>query len=358
MLFTWYSSGTHETQAVTIGFLAYNIIAFGFQPIIGYLRDTYRKIPLEIISCTLLIIGLLFIRVPAVSISLMGLGNACFHIAGGAYSLRQSGGKMAKSGIFVSSGTLGVAFGTISGKNGKLPVCFQAGALLLCFVLVYILCVKRAESKETAFSAARTGLTNTEMTFSTVRTVLEDIERKFSTVRTGLKDTERKFSIVRTGLTFELVIFLAFVSILIRSYAGSIIPTEWRTTTLLFIFPAVGAFIGKAFGGFIADRTGAREAAVYSLLAAMVFLTFGYMNPWIYLFGIVLFNINMSVTLCAIASLLPQNPGLAFGITTLALLCGNVPAFFITVTQAPLVFAVLTAVSAVCLSYILKGKVW
>ena len=317
VLYSWYSGGTHSVQTVSAGFLAYNITAFGLQPLIGYLSDTYRKIPTEVIGCPLLAAGLLFTSVPAVSIILIGLGNACFHIAGGADSLRQSGGKMAKSGIFVSSGALGVVSGIIAGKSGRLSAYVPMGILLVCFILLCILYKKRMSSE----------------------------------------DEETAFSVTKPNLKFGIIILFAAVSIAVRSYVGSVLPVEWNTTPVLFLFPAAGAFLGKACGGFIADRIGAGRTAVLSLLPAAVLLAFGYMNPYVCITGIILFNMSMSVTLCAAASVLPLNPGLAFGITTIALLCGNVPTFFIAAAPAPLTIAVLTAVSAACLYYILEGKV-
>ena len=317
MLFSWYSSGAHPDQTVTLGFLVYNVIAFGLQPLIGYFSDTNRKIPTEILGCPLLIAGLLCISTPAVSIILVGLGNACFHVAGGIDSLRQSDGKMAKSGVFVSSGALGVAFGSIAGKSGRLSVIVPITVQFLCFMLLCFLYQKRVKSK----------------------------------------NEEPTFSIIKPALNSEIVILFAAVSIAIRSYIGSVLPIEWRTTTAFFLIPAIGACLGKACGGFIADRIGIRRTATTSLLIAMFFLAFGYQNPYLYMIGILLFNMSMSVTLCAIASALPMNPGFAFGITTLALLCGNVPTFFIIATPTPIVFTALTIVSAACLYYILEGKV-
>ena len=316
MLFSWMSSGTHSLETVTLGFLVYNVIAFGLQPIIGYLCDTYRKIPVEIIGFPLMVAGLLFMPAAALSIALIGLGNAFFHIAGGIDSLRNSGGKMARSGVFVSSGALGVVSGSLVGSAGVLPVLIPIGVLLLCLVLMCYIYLERLKSEDAAVV----------------------------------------FSLTKPDLKIGVIILLAAVSIMIRSYAGSIIPTEWRTSTLLFIFPAIGAFLGKFSGGFIADRVGAKRAAVFSLLAATVLLAFGNANPWIYLIGIILFNMSMAVTLCVIASVLPLNPGLAFGITTLALLCGNVPTFFIPAVHANLIFASLTVISAVCLYCLLKGR--
>ena len=46
-------------------------------------------------------------------------------------------------------------------------------------------------------------------------------------------------------------------------------------------------------------------------------LSFGYMNPYVCPADIILFSMSMSVTLCATASVLPLNPGSAFGITAI-----------------------------------------
>ena len=316
MLFSWYSSGASPIQTVIIGFLAYNIIAFGLQPVIGYICDANKKIPAEIIGFILLIIGIFSMPFPAASIALMGTGNAFFHIAGGVESLRSSGGKLSRSGVFVSSGALGVVFGNLAGSAGRLPVYVLIGVSMLCLILMCGIYKKRLKSNETA----------------------------------------AVFALAKPGLKFGTVIIFAAVSIMIRSYAGSVLPAEWKTTTLLIVFPAAGAFFGKFAGGFIADRVGARRTAVLSLLAAMAFLAFGYTQPWVYLVGVAFFNMSMSVTLCTVASVLPDNPGLAFGITTLALLCGNIPTFFMPVENAALVFIVLTVISTACLYHILKGK--
>jgi hypothetical protein len=64
---------------------------------------------------------------------------------------------------------------------------------------------------------------------------------------------------------------------------------------------------------------------------------------WLSLAGLVLFNMAMPLTLCATAALLPRDPGLAFGLTTLALLVGTAPLFFFDLT--PVSAAVFVAVS-------------
>ncbi len=236
----------------------------------------------------------------------MAVGNACFHIGGGIDSLKNAGGRLARSGIFVSSGALGVSIGTVIGKLGTVPVFLPIILLVLCLILISVFCTynSKDQCKKTEFKVAN-----------------------------------RKF-------LFGTVILLSFLSIVIRSYAGSIVPMEWKTTTFLFVLPSIGAFIGKVSGGFLADRFGSRNIGVFSLLISALFLSVGYWIPFICVIGLLLFNMNMSITLCAIASKLPLNPGLSFGITTLALLCGNIPLFIFPLPRAPAIFAVLTILSA------------
>jgi len=315
MIFSWFSSGIDSIETVNLGILFYNIIAFGLQPIIGYVCDTYKRIPIAAYGYLLLIIGLFSMNIPTISIILMATGNACFHIGGGIDSLRYAEGKMVRSGIFVSSGALGVVLGTLAGKSNFLSMYFPVGLLLICIILFFVFCSKQIDPQ-------------------------------------CLKTT---FAITNPKLRFETIILLASISIIIRSYAGSILPIEWRTTTILFLFPAIGAFIGKASGGYLADKFGAKRIGIMSLTLAAILLSLGYMNPWIYLIGIAFFNVSMSITLCSIASQLNKNPGLAFGITTLALLCGNVPTFFFTPPLIPVTFALLTIFSVICLQLILKG---
>jgi hypothetical protein len=113
----------------------------------------------------------------------------------------------------------------------------------------------------------------------------------------------------------------------------------------------MGAFIGEAAGGYLADLFGARNVSSVTLLAALPLLSLGYKSPAYYTAGIILFNMTMPITLCAVATRLPRNPGFAFGLTTLLLLCGNLSTYFFILPAALLqpVIAILIAISAICL---------
>ncbi|MBQ6579823.1 MAG: hypothetical protein IIX33_03225, partial [Oscillospiraceae bacterium] len=103
-------SGTERA----FGFILYNFIAFGLQMIIGAYCDEHRKFPSSALGCVLVLSAVLVSPfVPWVSLVVTALGNAFFHVGGGIDSLVHSGGKLSRSGIFVSAGALGVVLGTL-----------------------------------------------------------------------------------------------------------------------------------------------------------------------------------------------------------------------------------------------------
>lgn len=310
MLFYIAENSNMSSETLTVGFLLYNTIAFGLQPFIGYYCDTKKSFPIAVYGCCLLIVGLVLISFTWVSIIICAFGNACFHIGGGIDSLVNADARMARSGIFVSSGALGVSIGTMAGKSNMVTLVTPIILLTLsCFLIICF---------------ANRG-----------RTKYADIY----------------FCNISASLSVTLVLALCLLSVFIRSFIGSVIPLAWKTTTFLILLPSFGAFIGKAAGGYLADLFGARIVSVATLLISLPFLCFGYVVPFYYSIGIILFNMTMPITLCAVSSKLPQNPGLAFGMTTLFLLAGNIPTFLFLLPDLLLapILAVLIIISAICI---------
>jgi len=303
-------TGQPALEILSLGFLLYNTLAFGLQPFIGYLCDSKQNLPIALIGCGLLLTGLVSTSFPWASLVLCALGNACFHVGGGIDSLVHANGRMARSGIFVSSGALGVSLGTLSGQSDSIPLILP----ILLMLLSAILLLRFARSRDTRRPATH-------------------------------------FRNINPALGVPPVLALCLLSVVIRSYVGSVVPMEWRTTTALLLLPSIAAFLGKAAGGYLADGFGAKNVGVFTLAASIPFLCLGYAHPVLCAVGILLFNVTMPITLCAIAARLPQNPGLCFGLTTLGLLCGSAPTFFfiLPVSAAPPVMAICIAVSAVCL---------
>lgn len=317
MLFYVFGSHAADNESLVIGFLLYNAIAFGLQPFIGYFCDIKKLIPIALIGCFILVAGLLLFFLPWASLVICAAGNACFHVGGGIDSLVNAGGRMWRSGVFVSSGAIGVMLGTLTGKSGYLSLVLPV--ILLIISITSMIFFKRIENKyENMHYANKTGL---------------------------------RFNITSKGKPISLILILCFSAVLIRSYAGSIIPVGWKTTTALTLLPAFGAFVGKAAGGFLADWFGAKNVGFLSLAASVPLLYFGYNDPVLCTTGILLFNMTMPITLCAIGDMLPRTPGFAFGLTTLWLLCGSIPTFFFAVPYelVTTILSILILVSAICI---------
>jgi len=326
------SASLDGLQTVTIGFLMYNMIAFGLQSAIGQLADerpAWRRqtgrggILLVAVSLlpALIAIGLGIVWMAWSAMILAALGNAAFHVGAGRDVLVHSEGQMRDNGIFVSSGALGVGLGTMLGgglTGAMLYWIFFAASCLLSFLCIS--CGKYhlagdAEGETAAFHIAK--------------------ERSFLPA-----------------------VGLLFAAIVIRAFAGANIPLAWERAGLLVLLPSAASCLGKAAGGIVSDRFGAGRTGVWSLLVSLPLILFGGSSPVLSLTGILLFNMTMPVTLCAMADLMPKHPGFAFGLTTLALLVGTAVTFFWAVPAhlTKLLLAALILLSALCIWLTVKYR--
>lgn len=319
-------------QTVTIGFLIYNVLAFGLQAAVGQLCDeqpAWRKnagrtgilMTAAALLPALAAAGFGIIWLAWTAMILAALGNAAFHVGAGRDVLVHSEGRMKENGIFVSSGALGVGLGTMLGSGltgAMLYWTFFAAGCLLCFLSI---CSRKyhlageAEEGTAAFHIAK--------------------ERSFLPA-----------------------VGLLFAAIVIRAFAGANVPLAWERTGLLVLLPSAASCLGKAAGGIAGDRFGAGRTGVWSLIVSLPLILFGGSSPVLSLTGILLFNMTMPVTLCAMADLMPKHPGFAFGLTTLALLVGTAVTFFWAVTAhlAKLLLAALILLSALCIWLTVKYR--
>lgn len=308
-----------DDRTLVLAFLIYNLIAFGLQPVIGYISDTFKKFSPAPWGCILLAIGMLVTSLPWASLVLCALGNAVFHVGGGIDGLVYGDGKLARSGIFVSSGAVGVALGTLCAKytwfgtsvlSGSIPVLMMGVCGLLCIYAV------------------------------------KEIPKEDYTVKS--------FGVTGKAASTSTVLILCIAAIIVRAYVGAIIPTGWRLTSVFMMaVPAICACAGKIIGGFLSDKLGAPLVGTASLLLSVPFISLLPDMPVFGIIGLIMFNMAMPITLCAVAERLPNNPGLAFGFTTLGLLIGTVPTFLFAVggTLATLLIAILTIGAALCLRF-------
>lgn len=286
---TVYRADGADLATIGIAIMLYNCIAFGLQMVFGSIADRHPKIEKAIGA-----VGLSFMLIPLsiiwisqgliaswISLMLCALLNAAFHVGGGMDVLKRSNGRIAPSGIFVSSGALGVVLGTLYGKTSHgalLPMSIVALTSILLFL------ASRKQSNDNPAPS-----------------------KPFSILT--------KYGV---GITSACL----FIAVFIRSYAGIIWPIGFEKTGLLILLPAVSSCLGKALGGIVADKAGAMETAIISL-ALSVALLFMAGDSWIITgISILLFNMAMPITLCGLASAMPNHLGFAFGLSTFALLLG------------------------------------
>ena len=116
--------------------------------------------------------------------------------------------------------------------------------------------------------------------------------------------------------------------------------------------------MGKAAGGFLADRTSPRFAGVGALLLSLPLLCLGWAHPLPGLLGLLFFNMTMPVTLGTVADKLPNAPGLAFGLTAQFLIVGTLPLYGVSLGQGQALVLVAAGilVSAACVALSSRGR--
>ena len=303
---------------VWVWLLAYDMLAFVPQAIIGFVSDRFRKIPFGIIGSVLLAVSLpLFFRFtasPYVALVILCLGNACTHVAGAEATLRSSGGSLSHSAIFVSGGSFGVITGKIL---ADMAVPFWILSVFALTAIPFVMLAK-VISAEAAHSGSPC----------------------------------KNFKYAKTTLPAAVIILLAVFIVAVRGYMGYGIPTSWNKTLAqtVLLYAAMG--FGKAFGGIFSDIFGARRMAFVSTAAALPFLMFGDNYIAVSLIGVFLFSMTMSITLGILVSVLPGSPGLAFGLTTIGLFLGSAPVFFFRFTTVFANCVIIAAFTLMCVGCI------
>ncbi len=253
-------------------FLVYNFWAFAVQLPLGAVLDRLggRRTPVLFAGsgCVLTLIGAM------TSPLVLGLGNALFHVGGGVDVIRD-GGRMAKLGIFVAPGAIGLYLGgLIAGTSQWLLL--PAGA-----VMAALLCFVRSPGEISTAPSQKPPI---------------------------------------------LLFLCCFAVVVLRSALGFQVVFPWKAGWLAFA--AVAAVVlGKMAGGIFAARFGGSRVTVLSLSLAAVYYALGHI-PAFGLLALLLFNMTMPLTLYALWRRFPAYPGAVFGSLTLALFLGFLPSYF------------------------------
>ena len=210
--------------------LWYNAIAFGVQPLLGFVMDRLGLSSIiAVLGCVLTAVGLLLSSHPGLSIILAALGNALYHLGCGAWILRKFPGKAWPSGVFVGPGALGIYLSRFLGQNVSAHA--PAVVTLIAFIalLTWLLAGKR-EPLPTALPSPR-------------------------------------------GSLRLLIVVLLLGSTLIRSYIGLNLSVSWKQQLVLMHVFVLAMALGKMAGGFAADKLGRFRFATLALLLSAPLLS-------------------------------------------------------------------------------------
>lgn len=272
--------------------LAFDFFAFVPQAIIGQLNDYFHKLDIGSIGVLLMAVSVFLLDANRpglyyVGMVVLGLGNAFLHEAGAVATVVVSEGTLFPSALFVSGGSFGLIMGQILGKYG-----INKYYLLIVLVAIEILVLYS-------------------------NSVWLKKERKIP-----------EFHLVKELRSEWVIILVAFGVTTARSYVGYAIPISWNKTVWqsILLFFIMGA--GKAIGGYLADKIGAKKTGVLSTIICIPFLLIGKDIMTISVMGVFLFSMTMSITFGMLLSVIKENPGLAFGVTTLGLFLGVCPILF------------------------------
>lgn len=286
-LFGALAAGRISAAGVLPAFLGYGILAFGTQPLLGFVADRGRSyVRIAVAGALVVVLGSLVSLLPyglVSTVALLGIGNAAFHVGAGAFSLLATPGKATAPALFVAPGAAGLALGTAFGKAGASPLI--AATLLVVLALVLAPALRRYPL-----------------------------------------GVPRPRAATRPAGALEQMLPLVLAVVVVRSFVGGALVFPWRSGAWAPVALTAAIVLGKAGGGIAADRLGRTRTGVLTLLAAAPLLAAGPQWAAAGLLGLLAFNVTMPITLVALADALPEYPGTAFGLTCLALIAGAFPA--------------------------------
>jgi len=310
-----------------IAILIYNFFAFAMQLPIGIVADKVNKNALcAAIGCILVAIGFAFSNLGIIACLIAGIGNAMFHVGGGIDVLNISDKKATFSGIFVSTGAMGIFLGGKSVTIGFDKYYIVILILLISALVLYWL-YKQIKGK----------VVNEEI-------IIPEINK-----------------------TELITITCLIITVVIRSYVGLILSFEWKSNFILALLSICAVVFGKMLGGIIGDKIGFMKISLISLIVSAIMFIFAFDNSILGILAILFFNMTMPITLTALSNILFYNKGMAFGLLTFALFIGAVPVF-LGYTEAifnPIGLFAITIISAIILyigikkyNTLMEKKIW
>lgn len=315
----------YPVEYVAITSFLYDFFAFVPQGLFGEFITRFRKIDLATVGVVFLGISIVLFENPnffvhLAAILLVTAGNAILHEYGAIETVRDAKGKLAPSAVFVAGGSFGVVLGKY---YNKLNISIYWLLILVLILEIFVI-------------------------FLRIRSKDRDNRLKNLT----------KVNICRENVPATVIIIAALVVTTIRGFVGYAIPTSWCKTVPDFFLLFFLMGMGKALGGILADKFGAGIVGVSSTILCIPMIIIGRNITIVSVVGVMLFSMTMAITFGMALDALQDNPGIAFGITTLGLFLGTVVTLFYRpgLTMACVLVTILSVVCSVILFMTLKMK--
>ena len=265
---------TYGNLSMIYAIILYNTFAFSTQFITGLLPDKYgRNREFIFISAIILLIAIIFPWPFWLRAIILGLGNSLFHVSGGHYILKESD-KLSPLGIFVAPGAIGLFLGLSFPK--------LMSYLMLVFLVISLIILREA------------------------------LDGKHP----DKIQIEHNNKIIKNRI---LLTNLLLIAIMMRAFGGVVVDFSWKSTFTVSLMLVIFVYLGKTFGGILADKYSINKIAIISIVSAAIFILLFNDNMILSLLGQFALNLSMPITLYLIYKLYPDRPGFAFGLAASAL---------------------------------------
>lgn len=304
-----YMNHSFSFEYIAIYFVVYNLIAFALQPVIGYLADKYNLY----YYCILLglLLPMIAVNIPSVgvlAIMISTIGNAMYHVGGGVISVNLFPDKVAPTGVFVAPGAIGVFLGiNLATIDSNYSLILSAIAFIVLAVIYFVFNRRLPENKYTKLNK----------------------------------------NLVKISILVMVIVF-------VRGFIGYHLLLPWKSDLILGIILVIAIFLGKFFGGILADKFGLKKIAIFGLATSLPLLILGYGYPIIAIIGAMLFNLTMAITLYVIIYSCGKYKGFAFGLTTLALFISYLPSAFGLVFEYNIIYVIIYSLLVVIGIYLIS----
>ena len=263
----------------------YDVLAFVGQVPLGLMTDRLGARRSSALCGVVLVAAAVLIApaVPMVAAVVAGLGNALYHVGGGAHILATSGGRAAEIGVFVGPGSVGLALGITAGHSDlrlRVPMllALAIGGWLVGRIVV--------DASETSPRSSGRGLSPLG----------------------------------------HFALGLVLLAVASRALLGDALVAEARLHSPgLVLGLAFAACFGKGMGGLIGDRFGWGTTAAIALGSAALLLAAAPNAALAVMAAACLGQMTMPLTLKAVHDALVARPAFAFGLASAVLLVGTAP---------------------------------